>query len=153
MSFVVELTYILNNRRYSSLTFSIDGIPIVTVNFGKDRIVDVIINNMEELRYYRFKFESDDSKLADEIENVLIYSGVDEIVRKSDGSKITFHAEPYLNGEIKGDEIVIEQGEVSLDEEHGEVLLHKRYEIDGVIEISGHTLAEIIRAFALQFYV
>jgi hypothetical protein len=107
---------------------------------------------MEELRCYELKIKDNVDEFKNEVNSVLIYSGIDTIVRKLRGMSIKFHAEPYLDGEIMKNRVIINKGEISIDEEGEKFVYSNRYEISAVIELTGYTLAEVISAFALQYY-
>ena len=148
MSLVERLVHILDNRKYATLTFSLRGIPIVTAIFGKDKDVMIITNNMKELRYNVVLYSGDVNNFVKEIENILVYSGIDELIRKYRGVSIEIDSEPYLSGEISENKITIEQVDTDYNDIDGEVTISKRYGITAVVEIKVKTLAEVIGAFA-----
>jgi len=82
----------------------------------------------------------------------LIYSGIDTILKKMKGSVIELYAEPYLRGKIRENKITISQEEVVFNEDQDEVRFLNRNEITAVITITALTLAQVIGAFALQYY-
>jgi hydroxyethylthiazole kinase-like sugar kinase family protein len=153
MSLVEELTRIIHEKKYNNITLSINGIPIITVNLLKDEKVIILVNNMNELRYYELHYSGDIDKFASEVNDILIYSGVDSMIRKMRGSSIKFYGDPYLEGEIRENKLIISQGEVDLDEEGEEVVRSDKHEITAVIGLTGVTVSKIIGAFALQYYV
>jgi hypothetical protein len=153
MSLIEELSRIIHEKKYNNITFSINGIPIITVNLLKDEKVIILVNNMNELRYYELHYSGDTDKFVSEVNDVLVYSGVDSIIRKMRGSSIRFYGDPYLEGEVMGGKLIISQGEVDLDEEDGEVVRSDRHEITAVIGLTGVTVSKIISAFVLQYYV
>ena len=153
MSLIGELSRIIGDRRYNELTFSVNGIPIITVEYRKDKEVLILINNMEKLRVYSYKFEGDVDKFVKDVENAFVYSGIDEIIKKLRGVSIKFYAEPYLDGEVMPNKVIVNKGDVSIDEEGQEFVYSNRYEITGVIELKSYTLAEIITAFAVPHYL
>jgi hypothetical protein len=153
MSLIEELSRVVHEKKYNNITLSINGIPIITVNFLKDGKVVVLLNNMNELRYYELHYHGDVDKFASEVNDILIYSGVDQMIRKMRGSSIKFYGDPYLEGEIREKKLIISQGEVDLDEEGEEVVRSDKHEITAVIGLTGVTVSKIIGAFALQYYV
>jgi hypothetical protein len=152
MSLIEELSRIVYAKRYNIVTFLINGTPIVTANFLKDGKVTILVNNMKEIRYYELSYNGDTSNFADEVTNILIYSGIDSMIRELRGSIIKFYGEPYLEGEIRENKLIINQRETDLDEEGEEVERSDKREITAVIGLTGVTLAKTISAFALQFY-
>ena len=148
MSLVEKLIRILDNKKYATLTFSLRGIPIITTIFGKDKDVVLITNNMKELRYNTVLYNGDVNSFVKEVENVLVYTGIDELIKRSKGFKIALDSEPYLDGEISENKIVIDQVDVDVDDKDGEVNISKRYGITAVVELRAKTLAEVIGAFA-----
>jgi hypothetical protein len=152
MSLVQELSRVVHKKRYDNITFSINGIPIITVNLLKDEKVIILVNNMNELRYYELHYGGDTDKFASEVSDVLVYSGVDSIIRKMRGSSIRFYGDPYLEGEVMEGKLIISQGEVDLDEEDGEVVRSDKHEIAMAVGLTGVTISKIITAFALQYY-
>jgi len=152
MSLVGELTRVIHSKKYTNIVFLADDIPIVAVNFSEDRNVKIIVNNMEELRYYELKVNNDIDNFVSDVEDILIYSGVDTIVRKMNGSGIEFYAEPYLKGKIRENKIIISQEEILLNEDGDEIRFLNRNEIIAVITMTALTLAQVIGAFALQYY-
>jgi len=152
MSLVGELTRVIHSKKYNNIVFFADDIPIVTVNFSEDRNVKIIVNNMEELRCYELKLNDNIDNFVNDVENILIYSGVDAILRKMKGSVIELYAEPYLRGKIRENKIIISQEEVVFNEDQDEVRFLNRDEIITVITMTALTLAYVIGAFALQYY-
>ena len=152
MSLVGELTRVIHSKKYNNIVFFADDIPIVTVNFSEDRNVKIIVNNMEELRCYELKLNDNIDNFVNDVENILIYSGVDVILRKMKGSVIELYAEPYLRGKIRENKIIISQEEVVFNEDQDEVRFLNRDEIITVITMTALTLAYVIGAFALQYY-
>jgi hypothetical protein len=152
MSLIEQLARVIHVKKYNSITFSVNDVPIITANFLENNKVIILINNMKELRYYELSYNGDVNSFANDVNDVLIYSGVDPMVRKLKGSSIKFYGEPYLEGEIRENKLIISQSKVDLDEEGGEVVSSDRHEITAVIGLTGVTLAKTISAFALQFY-
>jgi len=152
MSLVGELTRVIHSKKYNNIVFFADDIPIVAVNFSEDRNVKIIVNNMEELRCYELKLNDNIDNFVNDVENILIYSGVDAILRKMKGSVIELYAEPYLRGKIRENKIIISQEEVVFNEDQDEVRFLNRDEIITVITMTALTLAYVIGAFALQYY-
>ena len=152
MFLIEQLTRVIHEKKYHSVTFSINAIPIVTANFLKDRKVVVLLNNMEELRYYEFKFEGDVDKFVNDVNNMLIYSGIDPMIRKMSVKCIDFHGEPYLIGKILENKIIINQQDMMFDEDDSEVTFLDRKEVITDVTLTGLTIAEIIGTFALQLY-
>jgi len=152
MSLIEELIRVIHARKYNIITFLVNDVPVVTVNFLKDRKVILLVNNMKEIRNYELTYNEDIDKFADEVINVFVYSGVDTMIRKFKGSIMKFYGEPYLEGEIRENKLIISQEEADLDEEGEEVVRSDRHEITAVIGLTGVTLAKTIGAFALQFY-
>jgi hypothetical protein len=152
MSLVGELTRVIHAKKYSDVVFLADDIPIVAVNFSEDRNVKIIVNNMEELRCYELKVNDNIDNFVSDVEDILIYSGVDTIVRKMKDSVIEFYAEPYLKGKIRENKIIISQEEVMFNEDQDDVRFLNRNEITAVITMTALTLAQVIGAFALQYY-
>jgi len=152
MSLVGELTRVIHSKKYNNIVFFADDIPIVAVNFSEDRNVKIIVNNMEELRCYELKLNDNIDNFVNDVENILIYSGVDAILRKMKGSVIELYAEPYLRGKIRENKIIISQEEVVFNEDQDEVRFLNRNEIITVITMTALTLAYVIGAFALQYY-
>jgi len=152
MSLVEQLTRVIHEKKYRSVTFSINAVPVVTVNFLKDGKVTVLLNNMEELRCFELTYNGDTDKFVSYIEDILIYSGVDPMIRKMKVSYIDFHGEPYLEGKVLENKIIITQQDVMFDDDNDEVTFKTRDEVTAVIELTGHTLAQIIGAFAVQLY-
>jgi len=152
MSLVGELTRVIHAKKYSNVVFLADDIPIVAVNFSEDRNVKIIVNNMEELRCYEVKLNDNIDNFVNDVENILIYAGIDTIVRKMKGSVIELYAEPYLRGKIRENKIIISQEEVVFNEDQDEVRFLNRNEIITVITMTALTLAYVIGAFALQYY-
>ena len=152
MSLVGELTRVIHSKKYNNIVFFADDIPIVAVNFSEDRNVKIIVNNMEELRCYELKLNDNIDNFVNDVENILIYSGVDVVLRKMKGSVIELYAEPYLRGKIRENKIIISQEEVVFNEDQDEVRFLNRNEIITVITMTALTLAYVIGAFALQYY-
>jgi len=152
MSLIEELTRVIHPKKYNNVTFLLDNIPIVTINFLKDGKVILLINNMKELRYYELNYNANADNFTNDVLDKLIYSGVDTMLRQSKGSAMEFQGEPYLEGKIMKNKLIINQGETDLDEEGEEVVRSDRHEITAVIGLTGVTLAKTISAFALQFY-
>ena len=152
MSLVGELTRVIHSKKYTNIVFLADDIPIVAVNFSEDRNVKIIVNNMEELRCYEVKLNDNIDNFVNDVENILIYAGVDTIVRKMKDSVIELYAEPYLRGKIRENKIIISQEEVVFNEDQDEVRFLNRNEIIAVITMTALTLAQVIGAFALQYY-
>jgi len=152
MSLVGELTRVIHSKKYNNIVFFADDIPIVAVNFSEDRNVKIIVNNMEELRCYELKLNDNIDNFVNDVENILIYSGIDAIIRKMKGSVIELYAEPYLRGKIRENKIIISQEEVVFNEDQDEVRFLNRNEIITVITMTALTLAYVIGAFALQYY-
>jgi len=152
MSLVGELTRVIHSKKYNNIVFFADDIPIVAVNFSEDRNVKIIVNNMEELRCYELKLNDNIDNFVNDVENILIYSGIDTIIRKMKGSVIELYAEPYLRGKIRENKIIISQEEVVFNEDQDEVRFLNRNEIITVITMTALTLAYVIGAFALQYY-
>ena len=153
MSLIQELSRVLHEKKYNNVTFSINGIPIITVNLLKDEKVVILVNNMNELRYYELHYSGDTDKFANEVNDILIYSGVDSIIRKMRGSSIRFYGDPYLEGEVMEGKLVISQAQADIDEEDGEVMRSDKHEITMAIGLTGVTISKIITSFALQYYV
>ena len=63
-----------------------------------------------------------------------------------------FHAERYVDGIIMPNKIIIEKGNADIDEKGQEFVLYRKYKITGAIELTSHTLAEIVTAFAVPHY-
>jgi len=152
MSLVGELTRIIHTKKYNHIIFLADDIPIVAVNFSEDRNIKIIVNNMEELRCYEVKLNDNIDNFVNDVENILIYAGVDTIVRKMKDSVIELYAEPYLRGKIRENKIIISQQEILFNEDQDEVRFLNRNEIIAVITMTALTLAQVIGAFALQYY-
>ena len=152
MSLIEQLIRVIHEKKYHSVTFSINAMPIITVNFLKDGKVVVLLNNMEELRCYELKFEGDVDKFVNDIENMLIYSGIDPIIKKMKVQYIDFYGEPYLKGKIIENKIIITQQDVMIDDDGSEVTFNNRDEVTAVVTLSGITIAQVIGAFVLQFY-
>jgi len=152
MSLIEQLIRVIHEKKYHSVTFLINAMPIITVNFLKDGKVMILLNNMEELRYYEFKFEGDVDKFVNDIENMLIYSGIDPMIRKMSVKCIDFHGEPYLVGKILENKIIINQQDMMFDEDGSEVTFLDRKEVITDVNPSGYVLAQIIGAFAVQLY-
>ena len=153
MDIIGELSKIINTKVNDNLTFYLGDIPIITVNFEKDRSSIIITNNMNELRYNKLEFNDDVDEFVIKTRDILIYSGVEDMVKKSKGSKIRFVSMPLINGEVSERGIIIEKEEVDVDNTGEEDIINKKYEINADIGLSGLTLANVIGAFALQFYV
>ena len=153
MALIQELSNIIHPKKYNNITFSVNGIPIITVNFLKDGKVMLLVNNMKELRYYELDFDKNTDNFADEVLDKLIYSGIDPMIRELRGSTIKFEGEPYLEGEIMKNKLIISQGKTDLDEGGEEVVVSDKHEITAVIGLTGVTLAKTITAFALQYYL
>ena len=152
MSLVGELTRVIHTKKYNHIIFLADDIPIVAINFSEDRNIKIIVNNMEELRCYEVKLNDNVDNFVNDVENILIYAGVDTIVRKMKDSVIELYAEPYLRGKIRENKIIISQEEVVFNEDQDEVRFLNRDEIITVITMTALTLAYVIGAFALQYY-
>ena len=152
MSLIEQLTRVIHEKKYHSVTFSINEVPIVTANFGKEYVVNIIFNNMEELRCYQFKFEGDVDKFVNDVNNMLIYSGIDPMIRKMKVQYIDFYGEPYLKGKIIENKIIIMQQDVMIDDDGSEVTFNNRDEVTAVVTLTGLTIAQVIGAFALQLY-
>jgi len=152
MSLVGELTRVIHTKKYNHIIFLADDIPIVAINFSEDRNIKIIVNNMEELRCYEVKLNDNIDNFVNDVENILIYAGVDTIVRKMKDSVIELYAEPYLRGKIRENKIIISQEEVVFNEDQDEVRFLNRDEIITVITMTALTLAYVIGAFALQYY-
>jgi hypothetical protein len=152
MSLVGELTHVIHTKKYNHIIFLADDIPIVAVNFSEDRNIKIIVNNMEELRCYEVKLNDNIDNFVNDVENILIYAGIDTIVRKMKDSVIELYAEPYLRGKIRENKIIISQEEILLNEDQDEVRFLNRNEIIAVITMTALTLAQVIGAFALQYY-
>ena len=148
MDIIGELSKIINRKVNNNVTFYLKNIPILTVNFEKNSNAVIITNNMKELRNYELKLEGEVDYFVSYVTNILVYSGVDELIETSKDSKIKFYSDPYLYGEIEENKVIVEKEEVA-DEE---TTIHKKYEIATTIKLSGLTIADIVGAFALQFY-
>jgi len=152
MSLVGELTRVIYPKKYYNVTFSVNSVPIVTVRFQKDKKVIVIANNLEELRCYEFDANKDINEFVKDVENMLIYSGIDPMIRKMNVQCIDFYGEPYLKGKILQNKIIITQQEIMIDDDGDEVTFNNRDEVTAVIMLSGLTIAQVIGAFVLQYY-
>jgi len=146
MSLIEKLLRVLDYKGYSNVTFYLRGIPITTVMLGKDKNVILITNNMKELRYNVVPYNENVDNFVKEVEDTLVYNGVDELIKRSKGFKIEFNSEPYLKGEISENKITIDQVDVDVDDKDGEVTITKRYGITTVIEMKAKTVAEVIGA-------
>ncbi len=82
MSLIGELTRVIHVNKYNIITFSVNGTPILTANFLKDRKIILLINNMEELRHYELSYNGDAESFANEVIDVLVYSGIDPMNKK-----------------------------------------------------------------------
>ncbi len=76
---------------------------------------------MEELRCYELKVNDNIDNFVDDFESILIYSGVDMVVKRLRNSSIEFYGEPYLKGKLKENKIVISQEEIVFDENQNKV--------------------------------
>jgi len=152
MSLIEDLTRVIRSKKYHSITFSVDDMPIMTVIFSKDKKVVMLVNSVEELRYYELAFGDDVESFTNEVKNMLTYNGIDPMIRKMKNPVIEFHGEPYLRGKIRENKIIIIQQDTVFDEDGDEVTFLSRDEIMTTIELTGATLAQIITAFAIQFY-
>ena len=148
MSLAEKIVRILDNRKYTTLTFSLRGIPIVTALLLSNEDIIVITNNMKELRYTKVSYNGDVSKFMKDVEDVLVNNGIDELIKRSKGLSIKFDSEPYLYGEISENKITIDQIDVDVDDKDGEVTISKRYGVTTVVEMRAKTVAEVIGAFA-----
>jgi len=152
MSLMEELTRIIHAKKYHTVTFSVNSIPIVTARFQKDKKVDIIINNMEELRCYKFNADKDIGEFVNDVRNMLIYSGIDPMIRKMEVQCVDLYAEPYLKGKILENKVIVDQQGTMFDDDGDEITFLERKEVIADIGLTGYTLAEIIGAFALQLY-
>ena len=146
MSLIEKLLRVFDYKEYSNVTFYLRGIPIATAMICKDKNVILITNNMKELRYNTVHYNENVDSFVKEVEDVLVYSGVDELIKRSRGFKIEFSSEPYLKGEISENKITIDQVDVDVDDKDGEVTITKRYGITTVVEMKARTVAEVIGA-------
>ena len=145
MSLVDELIKILHGSKYSILTFYLKDVLIVTVIFTENKDAVIITDNM----CYKVPYNGVVNSFVSEVYNMLVYSGVDELVRKSKGSSIEFDSEPYLYGEITQNMLFIEQ-DADIDDMGEGITISKRYGITAISEVTSRTLAEVIGAFAYQ---
>jgi hypothetical protein len=152
VSLIRQLGRIIYKERYNDLTFLVNSIPIITVHFFESKEVEMIMNNMEKLKFYDGRFSDDVDKFAKDVETAFIYNGIDEMFKKLRVMKIKFHAERYIDGVIMPNKIIINRGDADIDEKGQEFVLYRRYKITGAIELSSHTLAIIVTALAIPHY-
>ena len=148
MDIVDELIRVINTKRYNSITFFLNTIPIITTSFGKDRKATVLVNNMKEIRSYEVEFNGDIDTFVSDMYNILVYSGVDELIQTSKDPEVMFYSEPYLHGVISKDGITVELDEVNFDDRGEPNMVHKKYEINADVQLSGLTIPKITSAFA-----
>ena len=153
MDIVKELAYILNTKRYKDITFYLDTVPILTISFDKDRKITVFVNNMKELRGYNVTFDGGVDTFIMDVDNIVMSTGVDELIRNSKDSKVSFRSEPFLYGEVSKDGIVIERDVEDYNDENEPVMIHKKYEIKFDAEPLDLTMSRIAGAFAYLQYM
>ena len=153
MSLIRQLSRIIDREAYNGLTFYVNGVPIITVEFHTDKEVTMLMNDMKKLRLFDGRFPDDIDTFRKKIETALVYNGIDELLKELKVMNIKFYAERYIDGEIMPNKIVINRGDADVDENGQEFVLFKRYEITGAIELTSHTLADIITAFAVPHYL
>jgi len=153
MDIVKELAYVLNTKRYKDITFYLDSVPIITIFFDKDRKITVFVNNMKELRGYNIEFDGGVDTFIMDIDNIMMSTGVNELIQTSKDPKVSFHSEPYLYGTISKDGIVIERDVEDYNDENEPVMIHKKYEIKFNAEPLGLTVSRIAGAFAYLQYI
>jgi hypothetical protein len=153
MDIVKELIRVIPTERYNHIIVYLGGMPIVRAEFHKKYDISIITNNMKDLGHYKLEYVGNINDFINEVNNILVHSGVDELIKKSEGSKITFRSCASLNGEINKDSIIIEQDEKDNDNTGEGNIVHKRYEINASISLSGHTLSNVIGVFVFQYFV
>jgi hypothetical protein len=153
MDLLKELVRVIPTGKYNNITFYLKDIPIVKVEFNENHDVLIITNNMKDFGHYKLEFRGDVNDFVDKVNDVLTYGGVNQLIEKSKGSKITFNTGSLLNGEISEDSVIINQEEVDRDNTGEEDIIHKKYEINTNIDLSTLMLAEVISVFAFQYFV
>ena len=153
MNIINELSRVISTKRYKNITFYLNTVPILTVDFGKDRKATVLVNNMKELRNYEVEFNGDVDGFVSDIYNILVYSGVDELINTSKDKKVTFYSEPYLHGTVDGNGINIEFDEVDFGDRREPNMVHKKYEISDSIVLSGFIVSQIAGMFAYLLFM
>jgi len=143
---------VIYGEYYHNLTFSINDVPIVDVTFHLNKTITIYVNNMKERKYYDYKFIDDVDILIENIRNILISNGIDEMLKQMGNITIKLYAERSANGEIMHNKIIINRGHADIDNDGYEYVLFQRYEIVGRIELTADTLAKIITAFAFAYY-
>jgi|GEM_PF-2815776 len=152
MSLMRQLSRVLDRRTYNDLTFFVDGIPIITVYFHTNKEVEMLMNNMEKLKVYMGKISDDVDKCVKDIETAFIYNGIDKMLKERRVMKIKFYAERYIDGIIMQNRMIINRGDTDIDKKGYEFVLYQKYKITGAIELTSHTLAEIVTVFAIPHY-
>jgi len=153
MDIVRELIRVIPTERYNHVVFYFEDIPIVRAEFHKKYEISIITNSMKDLGYWKIEYMGSINDFIDDVNNILMYSGVDELIKKSEGSKITFRSWASIYGEINKDRIIIEQDEKDINNVGEEYIVHKKYEVNVNISLSGRTLSEVIGAFMFQYFV
>ncbi len=153
MDLVKELVRVIPTERYNHVVFYLKDMPIVRAEFHKRCDILIITNNMKDLGHFKLMYMGNINDFINEANNILIYSGVDELIKKSEGSKITFRSWASIYGEINKDGIIVEQDEKDIDNTGEEDTIHKKYEINTSIDLSGLTLAKLIGVFVFQYFV
>jgi len=148
MDIVDELIRVVNAKRYYSITFYLNTVPIITINFGKDKKITVLVNNMKEIRSHEVEFNGDVDTFVSDMYNILVYSGIDELIQTTKDPKVTFYSEPYLHGTISKDGITVELDEVDFGDRREPNMVHKKYEINADVQLSGLIIPKIASAFA-----
>ena len=83
MSLVRQLSRVLDKDTYNDLTFIVNGIPVITVHFYGSKEVEILMNNMEKLKFYDGRFSDDIDKFAKDVETAFTYNGIDEMLKKT----------------------------------------------------------------------
>jgi len=145
-----ELARVVAIKRYPSVTFYLNAVPIITVNFDNNNNATLFMNNMEEIRSKEITYKRNVDVYVSEVYDALVYNGIDELIRTSKDQKVTFRSGSNLHGTISRDGVVVEMDEGDLSDKREPKMVHKKYEISTDIELSGFTVAQIVGMFAYQ---